>query len=181
MATKNAYSKCKSAVVLLFILLLPIFAYATLVDQSDSTILDNSTQLLWSKGIFGSANWADATSAASDSTHAGYTDWRLPTLAELNSLVDSDYWPQIDPVFNMGYGIGDWMHWTSSTIDDDDYVLSDRAYTVFFDNGEDQSVPKGNYFHYRLVRTYEALEPMLWDSSLDSVAWTAGGDLIKWD
>ena len=178
MATKNAYSKCKSAVVLLFILLLPIFAYAALQDTGDGTIFDDTQNLIWKKGIQGSTNWIDATAAADAEDFAGYTDWRLPTLAELNALVDSSYWPQIDPIFNMGSGIRDWMHWTSGEIDDDDYVISDRAYTVFFDNGEDQSVPKGSYYNFRLVRT--VLTNLMYWQSTDIVLWTTGGDYVIW-
>jgi len=162
---------------------LPIFAYAALVDQKDGTILDDSSNLQWTTQLFGPENWAEATTEAAASEYNDFTDWRLPTLAELNALVDSSYWPQIDPVFSMGSGISNWMQWTSGTIDDENFVISDRAYTVFFDDGTDRSVPKTNHFYYRIVRDFsggEVGEPMMWDTS-DTMAWTTGGDHIEWD
>ena len=180
MATRKAYQKCKSAVVLLFILLLPIVAFAALSDSGDGTIFDDTNNLTWAKSTQGKMNWTEATAAAAASTLAGYTDWRLPTLAELRTLVNSDYWPQIDPIFYMGGpgNIGDWTHWTSSTIEDDDFVLYDRAYIVFFDDGTDRSVPKNNHFNSRMVRTI-LTNLMYWEST-DVVQWDTGGDYVVW-
>ena len=174
--------RLKTLLAVTVILLIPIcVAYGALIEQSDGTVLDNVNNLLWSLQSFGEVNWTDATSAASSSEYAGYTDWRLPTLAELSALVDSDYQPQIPPPFKLGRQPRDWTFWTSGTIEDDDFILWDRAYIVFFGDGTSRSVPKGNRFHYRLIRDYEAGEPILWDTSNDSVAWTTGGDLIEWD
>jgi len=55
-------------------------------DNGDGTITDNVTGLMWQKG-FTQVKWADAASDASAATTGGYTDWRVPTIKELYSLI----------------------------------------------------------------------------------------------
>ncbi|MBT3209617.1 MAG: DUF1566 domain-containing protein [Bacteroidetes bacterium] len=60
-----------------------------LQDNNDSTITDNSSSLMWTKYDDGSGmNWEDALSYAEAATIAGYSDWRLPNVKELQSIVD---------------------------------------------------------------------------------------------
>ena len=114
MATKNAYSQCKSAVVLLILLLLPISGFADLTNRGDGTVYDDAANLLWQISLRGEKNWADATTEAAAATELVFTDWRLPTLTELRTLVDSTYQPQINPMFNPGRHPRDWTIWTST-------------------------------------------------------------------
>jgi len=59
----------------------------TLYD--DGTVVDTKTNLMWMGRDNGAAvSWPDAKKFASDYRGAGYTDWRLPTLAELSALYD---------------------------------------------------------------------------------------------
>jgi hypothetical protein len=55
----------------------------------DGTVLDTKTKLMWMGRDNGSAfSWPDAKKYAADYRGAGYTDWRLPTLAEVSALYD---------------------------------------------------------------------------------------------
>ena len=184
MATKNAYSKCKSAVVLLFILfLLPAIAFAVLTDNGDGTISDSVSGLMWQKGFYGPLSWDDAVAAAAADTTAGQTDWRLPKIEELRTLIDSTYAPQLDPIFIRGNQPRDWTTWSSTEIEDDDYVLWDRAYYVFFEDGSVNSAAKGNNYSYRVVRANSPpSDGILWDvTSGDVIIWDSGGSVVAWE
>ena len=69
-------------------------------DNGDATVTDQSTGLMWARcpeGLSGSAcadgtafpfTWEAALIRARDSGLAGYTDWRLPNIKELSSIVE---------------------------------------------------------------------------------------------
>ena len=77
------------------------------VENSNATITDNATGLMWTKDDSGTGmNWQQALEYAEGKEFAGYSDWRLPNIKELQSIVDylrspgSSNSAAIDPVFN---------------------------------------------------------------------------------
>ncbi len=65
-------------------------------DPSGDCITDNLTGLMWVKNlstVYGGANldWNTALSIADSGTWCGYTDWRMPNINELRSLVNYGY------------------------------------------------------------------------------------------
>ncbi len=80
------------------------------VDNSDGTITDNATGLMWAQDDSGSAlNWEEALAwvqTQNSANYLGYGDWRMPNIKELQSIVDYTRSPEttssaaIDPVFN---------------------------------------------------------------------------------
>ncbi len=98
------------------------------VDNGNGTITDNATGLMWMQNDNGSdLLWKDALSYAENLTFAGYSDWRLPDVKELQSIVDYDRSPAttssaaIDPIFNCTSitnegGVADFpWYWSSTT------------------------------------------------------------------
>ena len=74
------------------------------VDNEDSTITDEATGLMWSQDDSGEGmDWEAALAYAEGSEYAGYDDWRLPSIKELQSIADySGAFPAIDAsVFNL--------------------------------------------------------------------------------
>ncbi|RPD94096.1 DUF1566 domain-containing protein [Aureibaculum marinum] len=71
------------------------------VDNGDETITDKATGLMWSKNDNGEAiNWEAALAYAENATIAGYTDWRLPNIKELQSIADySGDFPAMDTTY----------------------------------------------------------------------------------
>ncbi len=64
------------------------------IDNGDQTITDKATGLMWSKQDSKKGfDWKNALMYAENSELAGYTDWRLPNVKELQGLVDYDYAP----------------------------------------------------------------------------------------
>ncbi len=71
-----------------------ITAVNDFVDNSDGTVTDNATGLMWSQADNGEGIlWVDALEYAEESELAGYDDWRLPNIKELQSIVDYSYSP----------------------------------------------------------------------------------------
>lgn len=76
-------------------------------DNSDGTITDNATGLMWTQDDNGEGLiWEDALSYAENYEYVGHSDWRLPNVKELQSIIDYTLSPTtsnsaaIDPLFN---------------------------------------------------------------------------------
>jgi len=78
-------------------------------DNDDGTVTDNITGLLWQKESAGISEeevlritfiWEEALSYCEELTLAEYSDWRLPNIKELESIVDeTKYEPAIDKAY----------------------------------------------------------------------------------
>ncbi len=85
-----------------------VYGLNNFVDNGDGTISDKATGLMWAKSDNGKGiSWSDAVKYAESSKLAGHSDWRLPNVKELQSIVDYRYAPSskqfkpaIDPKFN---------------------------------------------------------------------------------
>jgi hypothetical protein len=96
-------------------------------DNGDGTITDPATGLMWMQDDHNEAlNWEEALSYAENAEEAGYSDWRLPSIKELQSIVDYTKSPAttnsaaIDPLFNCTEitnegGVADYAYYWSST------------------------------------------------------------------
>ncbi|MHC4932818.1 MAG: Lcl C-terminal domain-containing protein [Planctomycetota bacterium] len=63
----------------------PDFRYR---DNGDGTVSDLNTGLMWQKSSDRKVTFRDAVAGAGKLQLAGHTDWRLPTIKELYSLID---------------------------------------------------------------------------------------------
>lgn len=75
-------------------------SFDNLVINGDDTVTDTSTGLMWQQATAGAYNWKDALSYSEGLTLAGYTDWRLPNIKEIQSIVDGD---RYSPAININY------------------------------------------------------------------------------
>ncbi len=128
-------------------------------DNSDGTIIDHSTGLMWQQSTDEKVTYEEAVDGADDYELAGHDDWRLPTIKELYSLINFDgksgssiltAKPYIDIYyFEFGYGnilaserYIDAQYWSSTeyvstTMDGDDTVFG-----VNFADGRIKGYPK---------------------------------------
>lgn len=95
--------------------------------NGDGTITDNATGLMWLQNDNGTGIlWENALTFAESYTYAGYSDWRLPDIKELQSIVDYSRSPAtsnsaaIDPLFNCTQitnegGVADYPYYWSAT------------------------------------------------------------------
>jgi len=82
-----------------------------LEDNGNSTISDNATGLMWSQNDSGDGlNWEEALDLVQQrntENYLGYSDWRLPNVKELQSIIDYTRSPDtsnsaaIDPLFDV--------------------------------------------------------------------------------
>lgn len=56
-------------------------------NNGDGTITDNVTGLMWEQAMGDKISYDDAFTKANSSTLGAYTDWRVPTIKELYSLI----------------------------------------------------------------------------------------------
>jgi len=60
-------------------------------DNGDGTITDALTGLMWQKEENERMDWYSALKVCKDMRIAGHSDWRLPNLKELNTILNLDY------------------------------------------------------------------------------------------
>ena len=144
-------------------------------DNGDGTITDNVTGLVWEQDMGEKLTLEEARAKAEASTLGGYTDWRVPTIKELYSLIqftgqvmgeqaiemfiDTDYFDQ--PLGDVGIGEReiDAQTWTSTeyvglTMNSDETIFG-----VNFVDGRIKGYPKykkatgsANTMYFRMVR-----------------------------
>ncbi len=139
-----------------------------LTDRGDQTIYDSTTDLLWTKcemndsgdllsgsdcstGTPGDTDWQSALTFCEGLDHAGRTDWRLPSIRELTTIIyhdsgatfniDDNYFPNAES-----------SEWTSTSI----RGLEDRAFYSSYRAGTMQTaVNKSVTMRVRCVATGE--------------------------
>ncbi len=103
-------------------------------DHGDGVVTDNLTGLMWTKSaqhIKGTMKWSEALAACNDLVWAGYSDWRLPNIKELISLID---YGEHDPALPAGHPFDDAQfifYWTSTTYDS----ITNHAWGAYVCNG----------------------------------------------
>jgi hypothetical protein len=134
-----------------------------LIDNGNGTVTDSKTGLMWKQCLEGLSGIACATGTAttftwqqalqqpgtvnSDSGFADYTDWRLPNIKELRSIVEEQCY---SPAINATYfpNTPDLQVWSGSPNADH----SDYAWFVPFSNGNSYANLRSKNFAVRLVR-----------------------------
>ena len=128
-------------------------------DNGDSTVTDTSTGLMWQQSSYDDSRktWEQALAYCEELNLGGHTDWRMPTIKELRSLVDYSI-PYPGPTINTTYFPGmvaSLWYWSSTT-----YAYSTKsAWGVDFDNGGDSSTSKNYSSYVRAVRGGHAVVP----------------------
>jgi len=119
-------------------------------DNGDGTATDNLTGLTWKRTGFQLLfmTWNDAVDYCNDLTLGGHSDWRLPNVNELHSLIDLR---ESDPALPAGHPfsyVQNSPHWSSTTHDGD----SAKAWTVDIGDGYVYSGDKTNQQRLMPVR-----------------------------
>lgn len=127
-------------------------------DHGNGTVTYKITGLMWKvcaegqtwegsacKGAY--ATYTHAQALKITSTFAGHTDWRLPNLNELSTIVAQE---KQDPTINTAVfpkSPATWF-WTTSVSDNDLY----GAWNISFFNGDHHYDSRSEHFAVRLVR-----------------------------
>ena len=111
---------------------------------------DPKTGLEWQCESPGEMIWNDALEYAKSLSLDGKNDWRLPTAAELETLLDrSILYDKLRPTMRQEVPFRDTLsYWSSTTFAPDTY----SAWIVMFDGAYVLSYYKSNSYHVRCVR-----------------------------
>jgi len=99
-------------------------------DNGDGTATDQNTGLMWTRLPTAPIGWTDAQAGAGQLRTGGYSDWRLPTIKELYTLID--------------FGRGYFSTVSATSVPFIDTTVFDFAYTTgdrFFDVQEWSATP----------------------------------------
>ena len=106
--------------------------------NDDKVVVDPATSLMWHQsGSDKYLSWKRAKKWIEDLNkkgYAGFQDWRLPTVEEAASLLESDKKNgnlHIDPVFDKKQ----WSIWTCDSHISDDSLTLDGAWRISFNDG----------------------------------------------
>jgi hypothetical protein len=102
-------------------------------NNGDGTVTDNNTKLMWSKNanLCGWTSWWEAVSFCESSTLGDHSDWCLPSLSELNSLIDRSHLNPAMPTGHPFTNVQSYHYW-SSTISP---INTAHAMDVHFNSG----------------------------------------------
>ncbi|MDI3465638.1 MAG: hypothetical protein OJF50_004459 [Nitrospira sp.] len=110
--------------------------FIVLLDFNNSAVLDRETGLVWEKTLDGAATltWSDATSRCLKRNVGTRKGWRLPSVAELGSLIDPSVPFSAAPTLPAGHPFENVAlagYWSATTVAD----VPGSAWVVWFDSG----------------------------------------------
>ncbi len=155
--------KPSSIVLIMLLASVTVFSIARFTDNGDGTIRDNGTGLVWQKCSIGHTvpdctgspaayTWILAPANCTGLSLAGRSDWRLPNINELKSIID---YTKSDPAVNTSFfpGTQSSRYWssTSGIIVDGTTDYKTYAMNVDFSGGYVLINPKSNSFYVRCV------------------------------
>ena len=127
--------------------ILLVLIWASLLFGASKT--DSTTGLMWQDNSDAKSlelNWNDAIEYCQELTLDGYSDWRLPSIKELQTLVDiSKYKPAIKGGLD---NTASYYYWSSSVHVSD----SSQAWVVHFGDGGTNHYKKAGKLYVRCVR-----------------------------
>ena len=115
------------------------------VINGDGTVSDINTGLMWQQVTApGRYTWLQALNYCETFNLAGYNDWRLPTIKELESIVDLSIYPAIDTnIFPYIPSCRYWSSVTSATNSSESwFIFMDLGYVGFYNVNKNGN----NYF-----------------------------------
>ncbi|MBF0121610.1 MAG: DUF1566 domain-containing protein [Desulfobacterales bacterium] len=100
------------------------------IDNGDGTVTDNKTGMMWQLNPPNTRfTWQEALNYAENLELAGYNDWRMPNIVELESLVDTT---KNSPATSSGIALQSfYYYWTSTT----SAYASSSAWYIDFTSG----------------------------------------------
>ncbi len=131
--------------------------------HNDGTVTDNNTGLIWMRcslgqiwdtntssctGSISAYSWENSLAAAQSYSFADRSDWRLPNVKELTSIVEESCY---DPAINISMfpNTEASFYWSATPYG---YTLYNKSWNVNFDGGYNKSNSKDYDAHVRLVR-----------------------------
>jgi hypothetical protein len=126
--------------------------YQEQTKDGDTFIADNRTTLIWEVKTAENKNnrytYEEAEIYCDQLTLGGYTDWRLPTIKELNSILDvNTYNPSIDTYYFRNTVAS--LYWSSTAYA---YIYDDYAWGINFRHGLVYYISVLSDFYVRCVR-----------------------------
>ena len=127
--------------------------FANDFTTGNGTVMDHSTKLMWQKdtagdevGDYKPMTWEEALAYCENLSLGGYTDWRLPTLKELRSLVDYE---TNNPAINTGFFPSTPLagYWSATTYINDPVT----AWSIVFDHDDVVKSDKSTVYYVRAV------------------------------
>jgi hypothetical protein len=146
-------------------------------DNADGTVTDNLTGLMWAQNANadGLKDWSASLDYCKNLVSGGYSDWRLPNINELSSLIDcSEYGPAL-PGGHPFTGVMEDNYWSSTTYG------TIRAWTANLESGEtSHGYAKGSSCYIWPVRAQEdGVISVAKTGQTTSYAAGDDGDLLK--
>jgi hypothetical protein len=122
----------------------------TVEKQTALTWKDPETGLEWQCQSPGAMSWHQALEYAESLVLDGKSDWRLPTVSELETLLDrSVLYYELRPIVRKEVPFRDALsYWSSTTFAEQ----TNNAWIVMFDGAYVLSYYKSNRYHIRCVR-----------------------------
>ena len=120
-------------------------------DNGNGTVTDNTTGLVWQQSEGGAMVVTNALAFCNTLSLGQYSDWRLPNIKELTSIIDYDrYNPSIDTIyFPNAHAAGYWSSTAGAP-------MTNYEWAAYFDDGGVygyvNNLGKGNNYFVRCVR-----------------------------
>jgi hypothetical protein len=120
------------------------------MKRSPSTWKDPKTGMEWQYESPGEMTWYEALEYAKSLSLGGKDDWRIPTVLELDTLLDrKTLFDKMRPDMRKEVPFRDTSsYWTSTTFAEH----TNNAWIVMFDGAYILSYYKSNHYHVRCVR-----------------------------